>query len=211
MLGKAARTWFIRLSVVSLAVALMVAVGGSAAAGSSARAPSAGRAGSVQSSSLGTYSPTFAGPAATGCRVDCHLLSGPLNTPSTAAAAAGPRVGTGRGSRALPARAMPAPALHHVHLSPAQRRRVAALSPSNPLPSVSCLPLGPGCDLISTSKGGATAVKGLNAVDSAEHSPLVPPLGFPRTSSLRIRACAPATGQWSSPTTSARSWSSTPL
>ena len=42
-----------------------------------------------------------------------------------------------------------------------------AHSSSFPVPSVSCLPLGPGCDAISTSTGGATGVKGLNAVDSA--------------------------------------------
>ena len=32
------------------------------------------------------------------------------------------------------------------------------------------MPLGPGCDNISTSAGGATGVKGLNAVDSAAHT-----------------------------------------
>ena len=35
---------------------------------------------------------------------------------------------------------------------------------------MSCEPLGRGCDLISTSKGGATGVKGLKAVDSATHT-----------------------------------------
>ena len=40
-------------------------------------------------------------------------------------------------------------------------------TPSFPVPSVSCQPLGRGCDRISTSTGGATSVKGLNAVDSA--------------------------------------------
>ncbi len=33
-------------------------------------------------------------------------------------------------------------------------------------PTVSCEPLGPGCDTISSSSGGAIGVKGLNAVDS---------------------------------------------
>jgi hypothetical protein len=37
-------------------------------------------------------------------------------------------------------------------------------------PTVSCQPLGPGCDRISSLSGGATGVKGLNAVDSAEQS-----------------------------------------
>ena len=44
-------------------------------------------------------------------------------------------------------------------------------------PTVSCQPLGPGCDPISTSAGGAKGVKGLNAVDSGTLSTniLVPP------------------------------------
>ena len=176
MLGKSLRVWFIRLSVVSLVVGLLVAAGGSAAAGSGARAPSQNAA-AVTSSSLGTFSPTFAGPAATGCRVDCHLLTGPFNTPSTAAAASGHRLGTGRASRP---QVMPPPDLRHVHLSAAQRRRLANATRSFPVPSVSCQPLGTGCDGISTSTGGATGVKGLNAVDSAEHSPLVPPPGLPK-------------------------------
>jgi hypothetical protein len=35
------------------------------------------------------------------------------------------------------------------------------------IPAVSCEPLGAGCDNISSASGGATGVKGLNAVDSA--------------------------------------------
>ena len=35
-----------------------------------------------------------------------------------------------------------------------------------PAPTVSCQPLGPGCDPISRSAGGSVGVKGLNAVDS---------------------------------------------
>ena len=50
--------------------------------------------------------------------------------------------------------------------------------PADPTPpSVSCQPLGPGCDPISMSAGGAKGVKGLNAVDSGTLSTntLVPP------------------------------------
>ncbi len=64
---------------------------------------------------------------------------------------------------------MPLPDLRHIHISAAQRRRLTNGS-SFPVPSVSCQPLGPGCDRISTSAGGATSVKGLNAVDSAENT-----------------------------------------
>ena len=35
------------------------------------------------------------------------------------------------------------------------------------VPTVSCDPMGPGCDSISTSSGGAVGVKGLKSVDSA--------------------------------------------
>ena len=95
------------------------------------------------------------------------MLSGPLNTPSTAGVAQGQHAATGEVDST---HATPAPDLRHISLSAAAQRRLAALSPSNPLPSVSCVPLGPGCDSISTSAGGATGVKGLKAVDSAEHT-----------------------------------------
>ena len=166
---KSARYKIALLSLLSLPGLLLITSGGSAAAvahTSAARAQTR----AVTTSSLGTYSPTFAGPAATGCSIDCHLLSGPVNTPSTGAAASGHRLGTGRGSSTrLRAHAMPSPDLRHVRLSAAERRQLAH-SPSNPLPSVSCLPLGPGCNRISTSNGGATGVKGLNAVDNGSLS-----------------------------------------
>jgi hypothetical protein len=62
---------------------------------------------------------------------------------------------------------MELPDLRPLHVTAAQRRRLDANSPSQPLPSVSCAPLRRGCDNISTFAGGATGVKGLNAVDSA--------------------------------------------
>ena len=42
----------------------------------------------------------------------------------------------------------------------------APAAPTPVIPTVRCQPLGAGCDSISTSAGGATGVKGLNAVDS---------------------------------------------
>ena len=151
------------LSLLSLPVMLLVASGGATAATAT---HTMARASGVTTSSLGTFKPTFAGPAATGCAVNCNLLTGPINTPSTAAAArAHPATGQrlGKPDRA---HAMPLPNLRPIHLSAAQRSRLAQ-NPSFPVPSVSCQPLGPGCDRISTSKGGATSVKGLNAVNSA--------------------------------------------
>jgi hypothetical protein len=147
------------LSLLSLLVALLTAFGGAAAASVSA---TGARASAVTTASLGQFSPTFTGPAATGCQTDCSLLSGPLNTSSTAASAT--RAGT-------PSRAhtVPLPNPRPLHLS-AAAKRLLTQGPSFPVPSVSCQPLGPGCDHISASAGGATGVKGLKAVDSAEHT-----------------------------------------
>ena len=153
------------LALLSLPVALLSVTGGATAATASHALT---RANAVTTSNLGTFKPTFSGPAATGCAVNCNLLTGPLNTPSTAAAARGHAL-TGQRPTAV-ARAHAMPNLRHLRLSAAQRRRLLTHSPSFPVPSVSCVPLGRGCDNISTSKGGATSVKGLNAVDSAEHT-----------------------------------------
>ena len=126
------------LSLLSLPAMLLVATGGPAAA-----APHASSGGAVTSSSLGSFKPTFAGPAATGCATNCSLLSGPVNTPSTAAAASGHQVGAPRqAGKPGTASAMPPPDLRQLHISAAQRRQLDANSPSNPLPSVSCEPLG---------------------------------------------------------------------
>src|SRR5215472_8151915 len=62
------------LSLLSLPAMLLVAAGGPAAA-----APHHSAAGAVTSSSLGSFKPTFTGPAATGCASPgCHLLTGPF-------------------------------------------------------------------------------------------------------------------------------------
>jgi hypothetical protein len=92
------------------------------------------------------------------------LLSGPFFSPSTesfsldhegvAGALVQSLLGTSANPSAMP-KSMP------VH----QRPRPPAVDP--PPPSVSCQPLGPGCEVIHLSSGGAVGVKGLNAVDSA--------------------------------------------
>ena len=43
--------------------------------------------------------------------------------------------------------------------------------PPSQIPTVSCQPLRAGCDNISSFAGGATGVKGINAVDSASLTP----------------------------------------
>ena len=104
----------------------------------------------VKSSSLGEYSPTFVGPAATGCASGCSLLTGPNVTPSIPPGLAG----SGRsGIASIPKNSKSTP-------SPLQK-----YGPDPAPPSVSCEPAGPGCESISPSSGGAVGVKGLNAVD----------------------------------------------
>jgi hypothetical protein len=142
------------LSLLSLPAMLLVATGGPAAA-----APHRSAAGAVTSSNLGSFKPTFTGSAATGC-AGCHLLAGPFPTSSTAHLTASQ---TRNGAAKSPdtARAMPL-----------MRPRVPAHvnGPAVKIPTVSCQPLRPGCDNISSFAGGSTGVNGLNAVDSATHT-----------------------------------------
>ena len=70
---KAMRYKFaVLLSLLSLPAMLLVATGGPAAA-----APHHSATGAVTSSSLGSFKPTFAGPAATGCASDCSPAERP--------------------------------------------------------------------------------------------------------------------------------------
>ena len=50
------------------------------------------------------------------------------------------------------------------------RGAAAAAAPTPVIPNINCQPLSQGCDAISNSAGGATGVKGLNAVDSVSLS-----------------------------------------
>ena len=144
------------LSLLSLPAMLLVAAGGAAAA------PHVGAAGAVTSSSLGSFKPTFTGSAATGCASPgCHLLSGPFRTPSVAHLTASQTLSRSANAQDR-ARAMPL-----------LRPRVPAAAghaPTVTIPTVSCQPLRPGCDNISSFAGGSTSVKGINAVDSATHT-----------------------------------------
>lgn len=154
-------------SAFSLA-AMLVATPTAPASATVRSAPRAAATGST-SSSLGTYAPTYVGPAATGCASNCNLLYGPVHTPSTASMAPAGAAS----ARNLPdrARAVPQP----------RPGRVNARAEQAQIPTVSCQPMGPGCDSINSSSGGATGVKGLNAVDSAsmptnaQHIDIEPP------------------------------------
>ncbi len=158
------------LSLLVLPFTLVVMAGGASAAPAT-KAASA-RTSAVTTSSLGQVSPTFVGPAATGCAsAGCSLLTGPFFSPSTASAKA---------SSAAPLKAQAnAPAVAASHTARTEPLPVfPARSSTDPSPpTVSCQPLGPGCDRISASPGGAFGVKGLNAVDSGTLSTniLVPP------------------------------------
>ena len=156
---KALRYKIALLSVLTVPAMLLIASGGPAGA-----APRHSTAGAVTPSSLGSFKPTFTGSAATGC-AGCHLLTGPFRTPSTADLSASQ-------TRSRSAKS------DGGGLLPLLRPRVPAPSRSAAsavrIPTVSCQPLGPGCDNISSAAGGATGVNGLNAVASARHT-MIPP------------------------------------
>ncbi len=129
---------------------------------------SAAQASTGSTSSLGTYSPTFVGPAATGCASGCSLLSGPITTTSSPAGPSSQKSANALAGPSLGARAVPSPRLRG-HGS-AHAAQAAATTSGAPIPTITCQPLGVGCDSISTSAGGAVGVKGLNAVDSATYT-----------------------------------------
>ena len=155
---RIARKSLTLLSLLSLPVALVVASGGTAAA------RVATTTSTVKSSSLGRVSPTFTGPAATGCASGCSLLTGPFPSPSTANLPASSPAAAAAAKQAAAAGA--AADAHHAMPSPVAPRVNASGGADPPAPTVSCQPLGPGCDPISLSSGGSVGVKGLNAVDS---------------------------------------------
>ena len=81
--SKSGKQRSIRFSTVVL---LMIVVSGFSVAEGAAAAPATNPASApnVTSSTLGEFSPTFVGPAATGCTANgCSLLTGPFFSPST--------------------------------------------------------------------------------------------------------------------------------
>src|ERR1700733_8699141 len=145
-----------KLALLSLAAALVVVSG--AASTASVTDTTSAPTNAIKTSSLGSYSPTFVGPAATGCAGSgCSLLTGPFSSPSTSGDAASANALTASPLSSHSPKAMLLP-----------RRNLpgaTSLTVSVP-PTVSCQPRSPGCDAISSSSGGAKGVKGLNAVDS---------------------------------------------
>jgi hypothetical protein len=153
-----------RFAWLSLAVTLAVTAGFARSAQAGTGASSAATS-TVTSSSLGKFPLTFVGPAATGCASGCALMTGPFLSPSTASFAGGRQpANPWAGSSILTVpRVMPEP-------DELRYARLPHSATQGTPPTVSCEPLGPGCDYVNTSPGGATGVKGLNAVDSASQS-----------------------------------------
>jgi len=154
------RNWSVLLSVSVVLVGVLG--GGAVAAGRTEKA----LAHAASTTTYAPSAPTFVGPAATGCKTGCSLLTGPFTTGSTASTPSS-NVPANRtaAARLAGAHVMPGPtAASHREGTP---RAAAAAAPAPIIPTVRCGPLGAGCDSISTSAGGAVGVKGLNAVDSA--------------------------------------------
>jgi hypothetical protein len=152
-----------RLVLLSLSVVLVGALGVAPVATASTNKL---RAHAASKTNFGPSAPTFVGPAATGCKKGCSLLSGPFTTSSTASvstnATSGPNAATGLSGP----HAMPGPTAASLRAASPRAGSTADAAPTPIIPTVRCQPLGAGCDSISTSAGGAIGVKGLNAVDS---------------------------------------------
>jgi hypothetical protein len=163
------RKWLV---LVSFSVVLIGVLGGGAVATASTKKL---RAHAASTNTYGPASPTFVGPAATGCASGCSLLTGPFITTSTTSSSSA--------ATNAPADLTAAAGLSGLHLMPAPttagllgrnpaeqshvRRSAHAAQATPMIPTVRCEPIGAGCDDVSSSAGGATGVKGLNAVDSA--------------------------------------------
>jgi hypothetical protein len=162
-------------ALLALPVGLIMAPGGATAA--PAATAGAGTA-KVTTSSLGTVTPTFAGPAATGCASGCGLLTGPTVTPSTASFKLGP----GGKPSAAAVRAAQAAKPDTAKVSAKALAEGTAILAGLPKPLPSPARPRSGADPspatvtpapISGGNGGAKGVSGIDAVDSATE-PTVP-------------------------------------
>jgi hypothetical protein len=154
--------------LLALPVGLIMAPGGATAAPA---APAGTGTAKVTTSSLGTVTPTFAGPAATGCASGCDLLTGPTVTPSTASFKLGP---DGKPSAAA-VRAAQAAKPDTAKVSAKALAEGTAILAGLPKPLPSSGRSRSGADpspatvapaLISGGNGGAKGVVGIDAVDS---------------------------------------------
>jgi hypothetical protein len=161
-LGKQNSNWY------SIAILMMTVASIFTLVTKSAAAPqSTNSVKGIKSTSLGEFSPTFVGPAATGCASGCSLLSGPFVSPSTASASSDDQDTVSVAIAKPLAQSAVLPRAPKALPSPVPPR---LLGPDPAPPTVSCEPLGPGCDVIRSSSAGAIGVKGLNAADSGGQS-----------------------------------------
>jgi hypothetical protein len=158
--------------LVLLLICSLCVVSGVAAAPQSANTNAPTTA--IKSTSLGVFTPTFVGPAAAGCASGCSLLTGPFYSPSTdPSSSSDPDVATSQAAAPLTAAPLAVTPLAQSAVLARGPRALPSPVPPRPgapdptPPTVSCQPLGPGCDFISKNPEGAYGVKGLNAVDSA--------------------------------------------
>ncbi|HXO12983.1 MAG TPA: hypothetical protein VN871_11535, partial [Mycobacterium sp.] len=152
-----------RLVLLTLSVVLVGALGAASVATASAKKLQAHAA---STTNFGPSSPTFVGPAATGCKKGCSLLTGPFIASSTAAASTNATASPNAAAGLSGPHAMPGATAASLRAASPRAAATPDAAPTPIIPTVRCQPLGAGCDSISTSAGGATGVKGLNAVDS---------------------------------------------
>jgi hypothetical protein len=165
-------------ALLTLPVGLIAASGGAQAAPAHTTATAR-----VTSSSLGTFTPTFAGPAATGCASGCDLLTGPTVTPSTSSFRLGP---DGKPSAAAVSAANAAKP-NTAKVSARELARGTAILAGLPKPMPAAVRARSAADpapatvaaaRISRDRGGARGVIGIDAVDSASQ-PTIPAGGIP--------------------------------
>ena len=166
-------------ALLTLPVGLIAVSGGAQAAPAHATAAAGtARAAKVTSASLGTFRPTFTGPAATGCASGCDLLTGPTVTPSTRSFRLGP---DGKPAAAAVSAAN-ATRPNMAKVSAGELARGTAILAGLPKPQTVAARTRAAADpapalvaaaAISRDSGGARGVVGLDAVDSATQ-PTVP-------------------------------------
>ena len=144
-----------RLVRLSLSVVVVGVLGGAPVASGSAKRLHAHAA---SATTIRPSSPTFVGPAATGCKKGCSLLSGPFVTTSTTTlASVNPTAGSNAAAVFSGAHAMPAITPRSLAGASSRAAAPAAAAPTPIIPVVRCEPIGAGCDNISTSPGARSA------------------------------------------------------
>ena len=150
----------------AVAVLLVGLLGGASAASASAKKLRPHTASAIN---IGPSAPTFVGPAATGCASGCSLLTGPFVTSSTASPStgiAGATLAPAAGLFGMHAMPTPNPSSAVPERGPAREGGSGGPHADDPERQVRAARRRLR-HASARSAGGATGVKGLNAVDSA--------------------------------------------